>query len=164
MPDCRHDRFIAVVLLLAGLLLPPAVQARRPPPVEPDLRIVHVTLSPDAYVPGQGTLDVAVEIELPSYLDGEMLLEVSSLISSPSKRSMRFLSARQPVAMPLPAGASRMTVTLSWDGADQHEQAVGQGRYAYEIKAKLLAVGGKGPRTLMHSWPRRGTIEVKSEK
>jgi hypothetical protein len=106
-------------------------------------------------------LDVAVEVELPPDLNGEMLLEVSSLISSPSKRSMRFLSAREPVPNPRPEGTPRMTVTLSWDGADQHEQAVGQGEYTYEIKAKLLAVGERGPRTLMLSWPRRGTIEVK---
>ncbi|OGW67474.1 MAG: hypothetical protein A3H49_03490 [Nitrospirae bacterium RIFCSPLOWO2_02_FULL_62_14] len=120
-----------------------------------------MTLSPDAYVPGQGVLEVSVEIEIPTYLDGGLLLEVSSLISSPSKRSMRFLSSRQPVAM-LPAdSASRMTVTLTWDGKNQHEQVVGAGRYAYEIKAKLLAVGEKGPRTLMNSWPKRGVIEVK---
>lgn len=158
----RHDLFFAGMLALAGLFpSAPGAEARRPPPTEPDLRIVQVKLSTDAYVHGQGMLDVAVEVELPSYLDGEMLLEVSSLISSPSKRSMRFLSSRQPVAMPLPNGASRMTVTLTWDGADQHEQAVGQGRYTYEIKAKLLAVSEKGPRTLMHSWPKRGVIEVK---
>jgi len=148
--------------VLAGMLLgAPAAGAKRPPAIEPDLRIIQVTMSTDAYVPGQGMLGVAVEVELPSYLDGEMLLEVSSLISSPSKRSMRFLSARQPITIPLPGGASRMTVTLTWDGADQHEQVVGQGRYAYEIKAKLLAVGEKGPRTLMNSWPKRGAIEVK---
>ena len=162
MRNVRHDLLVTGLLAIAGLLLSaPATEARRPPPTEPDLRIIQVTLSPDGYVHGQGMLDVSVEVELPSYLDGEMLLEVSSLISSPSKRSMRFLSSRQPVALPRPNGASRMTVTLTWDGADHHEQAVGQGRYTYEIKAKLLAVGGKGPRTLMHSWPRRGIIEVK---
>lgn len=150
------------MLVLAGLfLVTPAAGAKRRPVVEPDLRIVQVTLSNENYVPGQGMLDVAVEVELPMDLNGDMLLEVSSLISSPSKRSMRFLSAREPVPNPLPEGAPRMTVTLSWDGADQHEQAVGQGEYTYEIKAKLLAVGEKGPRTLMLSWPRRGTIEVK---
>ena len=162
MRDSSHCLLFAGSLVLAGILLgSPAAGAKRPPATEPDLRIIQVTMSTDSYVPGQGMLDVAVEVELPSYLDGEMLLEVSSLISSPSKRSMRFLSTRQPIAMPLPNGASRMTVTLTWDGADQHEQVVGQGRYAYEIKAKLLAVGEKGPWTLMHSWPRRGVIEIK---
>ena len=154
--------FTAGALVLAGLLLSaPAAEAKRRPVVEPDLRIVQVTMSNENYVPGQGMLDLVVEVELPSHLDSDMLLEVSTLISSPSKRSMRFLSTREPVPVPPPDGTPRMTVTLSWDGSDQHEQAVGQGEYAYEIKAKLLAVGENGPRTLMLSWPKRGTIEVK---
>jgi hypothetical protein len=162
MRDSFYCVLVAGSLVLAGLLPgAPTADAKGPPAIEPDLRIIRVTLSPDSYIPGQGMLDVAVEIELPSYLDGEMLLEVSSLISSPSKRSMRFLSSRQPIAMPLPNGASRMTVTLTWDGKDQHEQVIGNGRYAYDIKAKLLAVSRKGPRTLMHSWPKRGTIDIK---
>ena len=162
MRDSSHCVLIAGGLVLAGMLLgAPTADAKRPPAPEPDLRIVRVMLSPDAYVPGQGLLEVAIEIELPTYLDGGMLLEVSSLISSPSKRSMRFLSSRQPITMPLPNGAARMTVTLTWDGRNQHEQVVDIGRYAYEIKAKLLAVGEKGPRTLMNSWPKRGVIEVK---
>ena len=163
MRDSFHCVLIAGTLVLAGMLLgAPTADAKRPPAPEPDLRIVRVTLSPDAYVPGQGSLEIAVEIKLPTYLDSEMLLEVSSLISSPSKRSMRFLSSRQPIAMPLPNGAARMIVTLTWDGRNQHEQVVDIGRYAYEIKAKLLVVGGKGPRTLMNSWPKRGVIEIKS--
>ncbi len=162
MRDFSHSVLVAGSLVLAGMLLgAPAVDAKRPPATEPDLRIIQVTMSTESYVPGQGMLEVAVEVELPSYLDGEMLLEVSSLISSPSKRSMRFLSSRQPITLPLPNGAARMTVTLTWDGKDQHEQVVRNGRYAYEIKTKLLAVSEKGPRTLMNSWPKRGAIEVK---
>ena len=100
--------FTAGTLALAGLFLSaPAAEAKRRPVAEPDLRIVQVTMSSANYVPGQGMLDVAVEVELPSDLDGDTLLEVSTLISSPSKRSMRFLSARQPVPSPQPDGASR---------------------------------------------------------
>lgn len=156
-------RFLAVstLALIGTLLIAPTAGAKRPPAPEPDLRIVQVTLSPDAYVPGRGTLDFAVEVELPTNLEGKMLLEVSSLISSPSMRSMRFLAARQPVAVPAANGTPRMTMTLTWDGTDQQERVVSQGRYAYEVRAKLLAVGENGPRTLMQSWPRRGVIEVK---
>ncbi len=162
MRDVNHGVCVAVSLVLAGLLpATPAAGAKRAPATEPDLQIVQVILSPDSFVPGQGALELAVEIELPTYLDNAVLLEVSSLISSPSKRSMRFLSSRHPLALPLPDGTARTTVTLTWDGRDQHEQVVGNGRYAYEIKAKLLAVGEKGPRTLMHSWPKRGVIEIK---
>lgn len=162
MRDFSHCVVVAGSLALAATLLSaPTAGAKRPPAHEPDLRIVQVTLSTDSYVPGQGMLDVAVEIELPTYLDGEILLEVSSLISSPSKRTMRFLANRQPVALPQADGTSRITVTLTWDGTDQHEHRVGQGRYTYEIKAKLLAVSEKSPRTLMISWPKRGAIDVK---
>jgi hypothetical protein len=162
MRDVSHCVIVAGSLVLTGLfLVTPAAGAKRPPATEPDLRIIRVTLSPDSYVSGQGTLDVAIEIELPTYLDGGMLLEVSSLISSPSKRSMRFLSSRQPIALPLPNGTAQTIVTLTWDGKDQHDQVVGNGRYAYEVKAKLLMMGEKGPRTLMNSWPKRGVIEIK---
>jgi hypothetical protein len=158
----QHAHIVAAGFALAGLLAgTPAVAAKRPPPPEPDLRIIQVTTSPDSYVPGQGTLDLAVDIDLPTYLDGDILLEVSSLISSPSKRSMRFLTSRQPVTVPRANGASRVSVTLTWDGTDQRAQVVDGGRYTYEVRAKLLTVGEKGPRTLMLSWPKRGALDIK---
>lgn len=134
---------------------------KRPPAIEPDLRIVQATLAPESYVASSGSLDLIVEIDLPTYLDAQLVLEVSSLISSPSKRSMRFLSIRQPLTVPSPKTDDHLTVTLTWDGKDQHAQVVGAGRYTYEVQAKLLVVGEKGPRTFMRSWPKRGTIEIK---
>lgn len=158
----HHVCIAAGGLVLAGLMsIAPAADAKRPPAPEPDLRIIQVTMSPDDYVPGQGTLDLAVEVDLPTYLDKDIILEVSSLISSPSRRSLRFLANRQPITVPQPEGTSRISVILTWDGTDQHDQVVGTGRYTYEVRAKLLTVNEKGPRTLMHSWPRRGVIEVK---
>jgi len=162
MRACHHVRIVAGGLALAGLLAgTPAGAAKRPPPPEPDLRIIQVTTSTDSYVPGHGTLALAVDVDLPTYLDGDILLEISSLISSPSKRSMRFLTNRQPMTVPLANGASRVSVMLTWDGTDQSAQVVGSGRYTYEVRAKLLTVGEKGPRTLMLSWPKRGVIDVK---
>jgi hypothetical protein len=35
------------------------------------------------------------------------------------------------------------------------------GTYHFELRAKLLSNGDKGPRTLMVSWPKRGTLEVR---
>jgi hypothetical protein len=134
----------------------------------PELRIVDVTLSPVPYSPSAGPLDLSVKVELPVDLDGATLLEVSSLISSPSKRSMRFLADRQPVEIPSPSvnsisseGKPRVSVTLTWDGTDQARRLVDGGRYTYEVRAKLLTVGEKGPRTQMVSWPKRGVVEVK---
>ena len=56
---------------------------------------------------------------------------------------------------------SRIAVTLTWDGRDQTKQVVINGKYGYEVRAKLLVVGENGLRTLMVSWPKHGTLEVK---
>jgi len=160
---------------LLGLLSAETADAKRKPVQrpEPDLRIVTVTATPEPYSPGTGSLDLAVEVELPKELNGATLLEVSSLISSQSKRSMRFLASRQAVSdqpasdpPPKPQTAAdssplRMVVKLTWDGTDQTKQLVEHGRYRYEVRAKLLVVGENGPRTQMVSWPKRGTLEVK---
>ena len=174
-----------------------SVEAKRKhtPVVPPDLKILSVVVSPESFTPGESSLSFIIEVELPKELAGSTLLEISSLISSPSKSSLRFLTSRQPVgaggargpvalpdgepvAGPEAVGASeqsvggpehespefpdiRMTITLTWDGNDQTGQRVQQGRFDYEVRAKLLVVGENGPRTQMVSWPKRGTIEVK---
>ncbi|WP_447973659.1 hypothetical protein [Nitrospira sp. Kam-Ns4a] len=174
----------ALVGTLCLFCLPDQVAAKRKrvPVKEPDLKILAVTLSPTPYSPQEGSLDLSVRVQLPKELDGASILEVSSLISSPSKRSMRFLSKRQPVETPSAdapadpgaaprqpavetgqpgAGAGYVDVTLTWDGTDQRKQVVGQGEYHYEVRAKLLASGDNGIRTQMVSWPKRGVLEVK---
>lgn len=255
----------ALVCLTVWLLLNVvSVEAKRKqtPVVPPDLKILSVVVSPESFTPGESSLSFIIEVELPKELAGSTLLEVSSLISSPSKRSLRFLTSRQPVgpggargpvassgatdagdesvsrpgpvaagppptemsvgsappgapaeqapggtgadaepsadpsrepvAGPESVGAGvgvggvaagppstqdesmggpehespeardiRMTITLAWDGNDQTGQRVLQGRFDYEVRAKLLVVGESGPRTQMVSWPKRGTIEVR---
>jgi len=147
-----------------------AAKRKSGPVKQPDLRIVTLDVSPAAYSPQSGNLSFAVEVELPKDLDGMLLLEVSSLISSPSKRSMRFLSSRQPVdhqGEPVSTADGshqtkrRVDIKLIWDGMDQSKQAVPKGTYSYEVRAKLLTVGDSGPRTQMVSWPKRGTFTVK---
>ena len=174
-------RFAAALLaaaMLGVLLQADAAEAKRKAPSrpEPDLHIVSVTASQEPYFPGRGTLDLSIEVVLPKDLAGATLLEVTSLISSPSKRSLRFLSSRQPIEVPSAAdppaqshtsaadhaaGPARLVVSLSWDGTDQTRQLVTHGRYHYEVRAKLLTVGENGPRTQTVSWPKRGTVEVK---
>lgn len=104
-------------------------------------------------------------VQLPKELNGATILEVTSLISSPSKTSLRFLAHRQPVQVPAtPNGGterSTLSINLSWDGQDHRKQPAGPGTYAYEVRTKLLANGEKGPRTMMVAWPKRGTLEVK---
>jgi hypothetical protein len=168
----------ALALLLVGAEDQALAKRKRGPVKEPDLKILSVTLSPLPYSPKDGSLDLAVRVQLPRDLAGAPVLEVSSLISSPSMRSMRFLSRRQPVgpaaptdrqaapqsADPRPDGdatAGLIEVTLTWDGTDQTKQVVGQGHYHYEVRAKLLASDDNGVRTQMVAWPKRGLLEVK---
>ncbi len=168
--------FLSAVLL-TGLVLVSAFQAeveaakRKSVPVTPpDLRIVTVSALPDPYKPGSGVVDFNIEVELPKEVGQGTLLEVSSLVSSPSMSSMRFLAIRQPLSpessdvattMSQPGAVKpRVSVTLTWDGMDQSKQLAESGRYHYEIRAKLLAVGENGPRTQMNAWPKRGTLTV----
>ena len=92
-----------------GVLLHPDVADAKRKPVQadpPDLQIVAVTVAPGPYSPGEGSLDFTVEVEVPHDLNGATMLEVSSLISSPSKSSLRFLASRQPVAASTPADSA----------------------------------------------------------
>jgi hypothetical protein len=90
---------------------------------------------------------------------------VSSLVSSPSKTSIRFLSLRKPlessVATPVSTEPPRISIVLTWDGMDHTKTPAEAGTYHFELRAKLLSNGDKGPRTLMVSWPKRGTLEVR---
>lgn len=130
---------------------------------------MSVALAPQAYVAGDGTLDFTIDLELPKDIGRHLLLEVSTLISSPSMRSMRFLSNRQSIenqeqtvaATQSSGGKPRIEVRLSWDGLDQSKERATTGIYDYEIRAKLLAVGDNGVRTHMNAWPKRGTLIVK---
>lgn len=171
----RGDRRgLTSLLLLLGLCLsvislPSDGFAKTKPPrvprPEPELKILDLNIAPMPYAPGNGPLQFAVTVQLPKELNGATILEVSSLISSPSKTSLRFLSHRQPVQVPAPAlvGATppKLSLQLSWDGQDHRKQLAGPGTYAYEVRIKLLANGEKGPRTMMVAWPKRGTLEVR---
>ena len=104
-------------------------------------------------------------IQLPKELNGANILEVSSLVSSPSKTSIRFLSVRKPLEVASggqdAAEQPRVSVVLTWDGMDHNKAPAEAGLYQYELRAKLLSNGEKGPRTQMVSWPKRGTLEVR---
>jgi hypothetical protein len=128
------------------------------------LKILDVDVVPSPYTPGNGPLQFAVSVQLPRELDGATILEVTSLISSPSKTSLRFLSHRRPVEVHPVAGVTerpKLSIELSWDGQDHRKQLAGSGAYSYEVRTKLLKTGDKGIRTMMVSWPKRGTLVVK---
>lgn len=167
-------RVIAIVCVACLTMIPIhafAAKRKRGPVIPPELKIVSVLIAPTSYAPGQGTLDFTIEIELPKDTDRHLMLEVSTLISSPSMRSMRFLSNRQSLekqergvsAAQAPDSKSRVKVVLAWDGMDQSKELAGTGIYDYEIRAKLLAVGENGVRTHMNAWPKRGTLALKED-
>ena len=162
---------IAWVLLCAALLLwtPLPIWAKskphRAPRPEPELKILDVTVSPNPYTISSGSLQFSALVKLPKELNGATLLEVSSFITSPSKNSLRFLTTRKSLephtASTDGAAPPQVSVLLTWDGLDQKKIPSGAGLYQFEVRAKLLAIGEKGPRTLMVAWPKRGTVEVK---
>lgn len=157
--------------------------AKRKPIVrkDPELKIVDVSMTPLPYQPQQGPLEVAVTLDLPPAVEPTSLLEVTALISSPSRTSLRFLSYRNTVGPLLaatrwPSGrvpivrastaadkppSPRVRITLTWDGKDHTKQDVPTGLYHYELRAKVIAGNDNTPRTLTVAWPKRGTLAVK---
>jgi hypothetical protein len=162
---------VAWTLLCAALLLwtPLAASAKskphQAPRPEPELKILDLNVSPNPYTISSGSLQFSALVQLPKELNGATLLEVSAFITSPSKNSLRFLTTRTPLephaASTDGAAAPQISVLLTWDGLDQKKLPSGAGLYQFEVRAKLLANGEKGPRTQMVAWPKRGTVEVK---
>ncbi|NKB80741.1 MAG: hypothetical protein GKS05_02370 [Nitrospirales bacterium] len=124
-------------------------------------------MDPVPFIPGKDPLEITVEVELPEKMKGknenrQNILEVSSLISFPTKRSIRFLAHRQQVVLlPQQTAKQRAYSVLRWDGKDQSDEFVEAGQYEYEVRAKLMAIGEHGPRTTMVSIRARGEVEVK---
>ena len=153
---------VIVALVLPALLLGDADARRKkrrysPPP----LKILDISTSPMPYAPGNRPLEITVDVGLPKNLSGVDLLEVSSLISFPSKRSIRFLYNRLPIEDVMANGGKpKISTTLLWDGKDQTNQLVSAGTYKYEIRAKLMSNKDGPPRTKIVSLRARGELEV----
>ena len=167
----RHIHAALAWVMTCSLLLlsPHAVSAKakpaKAPRPDPELKVLELKISPTPYTVSAGSLEFSAVVQLPRELDGATILEVSSLVSSPSKTSIRFLSLRKPLespeATPVSTEPSKVSVVLTWDGMDHTKSPAEAGTYHFELRAKLLSNGDKGPRTLMVSWPKRGTLEVK---
>ncbi|OQW37891.1 MAG: hypothetical protein A4E19_11995 [Nitrospira sp. SG-bin1] len=170
----RRDREKLLLVFMAGwvflsVVLPADSHSKVKPPrvprPEPELKIVNLHIAPIPYTLGNGPLQFSVTVQLPREIDRDVVLEVTSLISSPSKTSLRFLTYRQPVHAlstdDRETGRSKASIELAWDGQDHRKQQAGVGTYTYEVRTKLLANGEKGLRTVMVAWPKRGTLEVR---
>jgi hypothetical protein len=161
---------IAWALLCIALVLwsPHGASAKskpqRVPRPEPELKILNLDVSPNPYNVSSGSLQFSAVVKLPKELNGATLLELSSFITSPSKNSLRFLTTRTalgPHTASTDGPSPQVSVLLTWDGLDHNKIPSVAGLYQFEVRAKLLANGEKGPRTQIVSWPKRGMIEVK---
>ena len=136
----------------------------------PDLKILSVEPTPLPFVVTAHPLTFTIMVELPKALPEEALLNVTTLITSPSKSSIRVLESRQPLMDKLPTdarpengGPRRIEVIQTWDGTDQTKRVVPDGTYAYQVQAKLMAPGKNGSLTRETAWRKRGSFEVRQQ-
>lgn len=125
------------------------------------VKVEKVTTSPDPFIVGQSPLTLSMMVKVPLSTKGNKFLEVSALITSPTRRSMSFVSRRLSFAEATQGGLlSFVPIELVWDGKDQYDHFVPDGSYFYEIQAKLMKDTGNGPRTKVVSRKIQGTLEV----
>lgn len=125
------------------------------------VKVEQVATSPDPFIIGQSPLTLSMMVKVPASAKDSKFLEVSALITSPTRRSMSFVSQRLPLAEATQGGLLEVVpVELVWDGKDQYDQLVVDGSYFYEIQAKLLEDEGHGPRTKIVSHRVQGTLEA----
>ncbi|MCB9774832.1 MAG: hypothetical protein H6750_10975 [Nitrospiraceae bacterium] len=125
------------------------------------MKISDVVVSPDPFILGKSGLKLTLLVELPSSLRGANVLEVSAMITSPTRRSMSFVAHRLLVDELETKGKNlTIPVELVWDGKDQYHQLVADGSYFYELQAKLMEDQGNGPRTKIVSRRVHGTLEA----
>ena len=157
---CWRRGFIFLAFgLTLSLIWCGQVEAKRrtPSPV----KISDVVITPEPFLIGKSPVTFSMLVELPSYLNGANVLEVSALISSPTRRTMSFVTHRQALAPPESGNRpASVSIVLVWDGKDQYQQLVADGSYYYEIRAKLMEDEGYGPRTKVISHRVQGTLDV----
>jgi hypothetical protein len=125
------------------------------------VKITDVVTSPDPFIIGKSALRMAMLVELPPSLNGANVLEVSAMITSPTRRSMSFVAHRRLVDDQEAKGKNiTVPMVLVWDGKDQYHQLVADGPYFYELQAKLMEDQGHGPRTKIVSHRVHGTLEA----
>ncbi|HSF10566.1 MAG TPA: hypothetical protein VLA60_14240 [Nitrospirales bacterium] len=130
-------------------------------PATSPVKISDVVVSPDPFILGKSGLKLTLLVELPSSLRGANVLEVSAMITSPTRRSMSFVAHRLLVDELETKGKNlTIPVELVWDGKDQYHQLVADGSYFYELQAKLMEDQGNGPRTKIVSRRVHGTLEA----
>lgn len=125
------------------------------------VKVEQVATSPNPFIIGQTPLTLSMMVKVPASAKASKILEVSALITSPTRRTMSFVSQRLPLAEATQGGKLNFVpVELVWDGKDQYDKLVVDGSYFYEIQAKLMEDKGEGPRTKIVSHRIQGTLEA----
>src|SRR5438445_3606672 len=160
---------ISVALLATPLDAPSHAATDKPRGKFPDLKIVSVEATPLPFFLNEHPLTLTITVALPKSLPGGALLDVTTLITSPSKTSFRLLTNRQAVANDAAAGADgaksippQVQVMQMWDGTDHTRRIVADGLYDYQVQAKLLVPGKNGPLMREASLKKRGKFEVRT--
>jgi hypothetical protein len=135
----------------------------------PDLKILSVEATPVPFFLNEHPLTVTITVALPKSVPEDALLDVTTLITSPSKTSFRLLTNRQTVANDAAVGAdgakslpSLVQVMQTWDGTDHTKHIVADGMYDYQVQAKLMVPGKNGPLLREASLKKRGKFEVRT--
>jgi hypothetical protein len=135
----------------------------------PDLKILSVEATPAPFFLNELPLTLTITVALPKGIPDDALLDVTTLITSPSKTSFRLLTNRQMVAHDEAAAAddaksipSEIQVMQTWDGTDHTKNIVADGMYDYQVQAKLMVPGKNGPLLRQASLKKRGKFEVRT--
>jgi len=152
---------ICLGMVLSVFLCEPVDAKKKRKRFIPSVKVEQVTTSPDPFIVGQSPLTLSMMVKVPLSTKGTKFLEVSALITSPTRRSMSFVSRRLSFAEATQGGLlSFVPIELVWDGKDQYDAFVPDGSYFYEIQAKLMDDTGNGPRTKVVSRKIQGTLEA----
>ncbi len=148
------------VIVLLFLLGEADARKRRKRYISP-VKVEQVATSPNPFIIGQSPLTLSMMVKVPATTQDSKILEVTALITSPTRRTMSFVTQRLPLAGTTQERKLGMVpVTLMWDGKDQYDQWVADGSYFYEIQAKVMEDKGEGPRTKIVSHRVQGTLEA----
>jgi len=160
---------ISVGVLATSLHAPSHAASDKPKGKFPDLKILSVEATPVPFFLNEHPLTLTITVALPKSVPGDALLDVTTLITSPSKTSFRLLTNRQAVANDAAAGADgaksippQVQVMQMWDGTDHTRRIVADGLYDYQVQAKLLVPGKNGPLMREASLKKRGKFEVRT--
>ena len=125
------------------------------------VKVEEIETSPDPFIIGQTPMTLSMMVKVPVSAVDNKVLEVSALITSPTRKSMSFVTQRLSLAEITQGGLLKFVpVELVWDGKDQYQRLVPDGSYFYEIQAKVMEDKGNGPRTKIVSHRVQGTLEA----